>query len=279
MRILSLHYPLPNAQIDNKDIFNAPALFEYDAIIFHPLGFEQSLLNWLNGDEEFYTAAGEKVVQGPSVNNSRNIESILEQRRNEIDIFLKRNGILITYTVPEMAITAVPEQPKVVQSNLFSKLLSVIFFQSPKEELEEPPNEQFSTSRYSLINFDEPIAGLVDKNSGSEINIPEMIIPGSGFTNMTESDFNYLNKNTFQNLFRNHSMHIAYQAYFPSFIKESKIFQLMLTTVKSEIIIALAVKGHYGHIFFLPCFTQANTDDAMTEARLLVNDIDSIMNK
>ena len=56
MRILSLHYPLPNAEIDNKDIFNAPSLFEYDVIIFHPLGFEQSIFNWLNEEEEFYTA-------------------------------------------------------------------------------------------------------------------------------------------------------------------------------------------------------------------------------
>ena len=128
MRILSLHYPLPNAQIDNKDIFNAPSLFEYDAIIFHPLGFEQSILNWLKGDEEFYTASGEKVVQELSGNNARNINEILTQRRNEIEQFLTMNGLLVTYAIPEMSIFAEQQHAVEIQGNLFSRIFSKIFF-------------------------------------------------------------------------------------------------------------------------------------------------------
>ena len=279
MRILSLHYPLPNAEIDNKDIFNAPSLFEYDVIIFHPLGFEQSIFNWLNEEEEFYTASGEKVIQEPTGNNERNIHEILEQRRNEINTFLKRDGILIMYTVPEMAITSEPGEHTVVQKNIFSRLFSIIFPQSSKQEAEEPLNEQFSTSRYSLINFDDAIGGVVAKRDRPEKNIFELIIPGSGFPNMTENDFNYLNNNIFQNLLRNHAKNIAHQAYFDSSLQAFSSFPAILTTVKSETIIALTVNGAYGQIFFLPCFTQASTDDAMTEARLLVNDINLIMNK
>ena len=109
---------------------------------------------------------------------------------------LKKDGILIMYTVPEMVITSAPKEHTVVQKNIFSRLLSIIFPQSSKQEAEEPANEQFSTSRYSLINFDDAVA----KRSRPEKNIPELIIPGSGFTNMAENDFNYLNKNIFQNL-------------------------------------------------------------------------------
>lgn len=279
MRILSLHYPLPNAEIDNKDIFNAPSLFEYDVIIFHPLGFEQSIFNLMNEEEEFYTASGEKVIQESTGNNERNIHEILEQRRNEINTFLKRDGILIMYTVPEMVITSAPKEHTVVQKNIFSRLLSIIFPQSSKQEAEEPANEQFSTSRYSLINFDDAIGGVVAKRDRPEKNISELIIPGSGFTNMAENDFNYLNKNIFQNLLRNHAKNIAYQAYFDLSSQAFSSFPAILATVKSETIIAIAVNGAYGQIFFLPCFTQASTDDAMTEARLLVNDIDLIMNK
>ncbi len=279
MRILSLHYPLPNAQIDNKDIFNAPALFEYDVIIFHPLGFEQAIFNWLNDEEEFYTAPGEKVIQEPSGNNARNIYEILEQRSNEIDTFLKRDGILIMYAVPEMAITADPEEPAVVQRNIFSRIRLKLFPQSSNQEAEELPNEQFSTSRYSLINFGKAFFGENTPNDLGEGVITNWIIPGSGFTNMTENDFNYFNKNIFQNLLRNHAKNIAYQAYFDPSIQDDSKFSVILTTVKSETIIALAANCVYGQIFFLPCFTQASTDEAMTEARLLVNDIDFIMNK
>jgi len=266
MNILSLHYPLPNAAIDNKDIFNAPPFFEYDAIIFHPLGFEQSILNWLNGDEEFYTAAGEKVIQDPSGNNARNINEIMEQRKNEIDKFLNRDGILIIYTVPEMAITAKDEQPEVVTSNILSRIFSKIFSQSLKHNEDESPDENFATSRYFLFNLDKAII--------------ENIIPGSGFINMTENDFNYLNNNIFQNVLHNHANKIAYQAYFDeSATFTPSIFKVLLKTAKSETPIAVAIEKGIGQIFFLPCFTQANTDEAMSEARSLVDGIESIMNK
>ena len=280
MDILSLHCPLPNAAIDNKDIFNAPPFFEYDAIIFHPLGFEQSILNWLNGDEEFYTASGEKVIQKPSGNNARNINEIMEQRKNEIDKFLKRDGILIIYTVPEMSITAEEEQPDIVTSNIFARIFSKIFSQSSKQNVDELPDEKFATSRYFLFNLDKAIYGYLRKNKRPEDPFIAGIIPGSGFTNMTENDFIYSNNNIFQNVLHNHANNIAYQAYFDeSIIHTPSIFKVLLTTAKSETPIAVAIGEGNGQIFFLPCLTQANTDEAMAEARSLVDDIESIMNK
>jgi len=268
MRILSLHYPLPNAQIDNKDIFNAPSLFEYDAIIFHPLGFEQSIFNWLNGEEEFYTASGEKVVQEPSGNNARNIDEILEQRRNEIDTFLKRDGILIAYTVPEMTITAEPEKPVVVQGNIFSRIRLKLFPQPSKKDELDVPDNQFSTSRYFLFS------------EHKDIDFSNLIIAGSGFQNMSENDFNFLDSQIFQNLLRNHANKIFYQGYFDQkMIDHASNISTLLTTAKSKIPIAILIKSSVNKIAMLPNFAQGNTDEAMAEARSLVDDIQSIMNK
>ena len=262
MHILSLHYPLPNAAIDNKDIFNAPSLFEYDVIIFHPWGFEQSILNLLKGEEEFYTVSGEKVIQEPSGNNARNINEILEQRRNEIEKFLKMDGILITYAVPEMIISAEEEQPVPTKTNIFLKIFS---------NIKNEPNssdEIFSTSRYSLFKLD---AG---------ISFADMIVPGSGFNSMTEDDYHYPNKNMFQDILRNHASKIAYQAYFnQEIISHISSFSPLLETIKSESLIAGLIELPKGKIVFLPNFNQANTDEAMTEARLLVSDIELLTKK
>ena len=268
MHILSLHYPLPNAAIDNKDIFNAPSLFEYDVIIFHPWGFEQSILNLLKGEEEFYTASGEKVIQEPSGNNARNINEILEQRRNEIDKFLKMDGILITYAVPEMIISSVEEEPVPAKKNIFLKIFSNIFSQSSVKNEPNSSDEIFSTSRYSLFKLDAGIA------------FADMIVPGSGFNSMTEDDYHYPNKNMFQDILRNHASKIAYQAYFnQEIISHISSFSPLLATVKSESLIAGLIELPKGTIVFLPNFNQTNTDEAMTEARLLVSDIELFMKK
>ena len=43
MRLLSIGYPMPHRLIDNHTIFNAPTLFDYDAIIVDPgIGFGKS---------------------------------------------------------------------------------------------------------------------------------------------------------------------------------------------------------------------------------------------
>ena len=268
MRILSLHYPLPNAQIDNKDIFNAPSLFEYDAIIFHPLGFEQSILNWLKGDEEFYTASGEKVVQELSGNNARNINEILTQRRNEIEQFLTMSGLLVTYAIPEMSIFAEQQHAVEIEGNLFSRLFSKIFSRPTLQNELDAHDDQFSTSRYALFNLNQ------------DVNFSELIVPGSGFTNMTVNDLNYIDNQIFQNMLHEHADKISYQGYFDNdTMNNITTMQPLLLTAKSGIPIAASLEAINGQIVFLPNFIQGNTDEAMTEARLLVDDIVSIMNK
>jgi len=264
-----LHYPLPNAQIDNKDIFNAPSLFEYDVIIFHPLGFEQSVLNLLEEREDFYSSSGEKIILGNSSNNALNINQLLEQRCDEMQKFLAMNGLLIIYAVPEMDILELKKQPTETKKNFISKLFLKLFSRPSSQHYPDEQEDLFKTSRYFLF----------DNLDYYKVNYCDLMTAGTGITDMPEDDFDLFDKSLFQNVLLKQSKNIAFRAYFNKNILDGHSnISILLSTKRSRIPLSILVKRENGRIVFLPNFAQSDTDDAMREAKFLVDDIEIIMN-
>ena len=64
MRLLSIGRALPNRQIDNHSIFNAPAAFDYEAIAIDPGGVFASIRELLDASAGHATHADVQVVNG-----------------------------------------------------------------------------------------------------------------------------------------------------------------------------------------------------------------------
>tara|TARA_B110000438_G_scaffold285346_1_gene315322 strand:- start:1358 stop:2176 length:819 start_codon:yes stop_codon:yes gene_type:complete len=269
MDILSLHYPLPNASIDNKDLFNAPVFFEYKAIIINPLGMEQSFLNIIENKEKFYTASGEMITLGISANNMININDVINRRKKELIKFLDMGGLLIIHATADLPIlyqnnesdVEIPSKMKFFV-NLFKNILI------NRKQVVVTELNLFNCSRNFLID-----------NALFSFSPKSLIIQGSGQLNKTADDFILEEDSSFSSTLAELIPKVSFIAFLSDqeSIKQ-KDFKALLSVKNSKIVLAAQFSILNGHIVFLPEFNQNDTDDAMNEAKFLVEDILNFLN-
>jgi hypothetical protein len=102
MRILSLGVPLPGPCIDNHSFADAPAFFDYDAIIADPLVLSRLIEGVANGNEQHAARSGERIFNGPSGHGQIDLADLLRARRDETARLLARGGIVVCFAQPNV---------------------------------------------------------------------------------------------------------------------------------------------------------------------------------
>jgi hypothetical protein len=106
VRILSIGRPLAHRAIDNHTIFNAPAVFDYDAIVIDPAGVFTSIREAIDG-----TTAHQTLGRAPVVNGAGGagvpIAEVLLNRRDEFVRALERGAVVAVFTQPQGQLTDV----------------------------------------------------------------------------------------------------------------------------------------------------------------------------
>lgn len=111
MRIVSLGFALPNPQVDNHSIANAPSLFEYDACVIDVRALSRQIEEICAGSGEFRTPEGAPVQPGATGAFHYGLGELLQQRRDELARLVQRGGIIAVLTYPNVPHTAVSTLP------------------------------------------------------------------------------------------------------------------------------------------------------------------------
>ena len=106
MRLLSIGRALPNRQIDNHSIFNAPAAFDYEAIVVDAEGVFASIRELLDASAGHSTHADLQVVNG-GAGASASAAEVLHRRHDELVRALERGALVIVPAYPQALITEV----------------------------------------------------------------------------------------------------------------------------------------------------------------------------
>ena len=112
MRLLSIGRALPNRQIDNHSIFNAPAAFDYEAIAIDPGGVFASIRELLDASAGHATHADVQVVNGAAGDGAPAAE-VLHRRHDELVRALERGALVVVFTYPQALITELAGFPGV----------------------------------------------------------------------------------------------------------------------------------------------------------------------
>ena len=107
MRLLSIGYPLPDPRIDNYTILNAPALFDYDAVLVDPAGVSAAIQTVLSGEDEMRSATDEPVLNASGGPLTAGLADLLRGRLAEAERTLARGGVIIVIGQPNVAIPGV----------------------------------------------------------------------------------------------------------------------------------------------------------------------------
>lgn len=101
MRLLSIGHPLPNRLIDNHTIFNAPTVFDYDAIVVDPGSMLTAIGEAAEARAEHLTHADVPVIDGETTDGTAGLAELLRRRRDEFARALDRGAIVIVFTHPQ----------------------------------------------------------------------------------------------------------------------------------------------------------------------------------
>ena|GEM_PF-467249 len=97
MRILSLSHRLMHPTIDNHNIFNAPALFDYEAIVIDVAGVAGAIHNAVSAQEAYQTHADVPVANGESIDGVTGVADTLRRRHQELTRALERGAVVIVF--------------------------------------------------------------------------------------------------------------------------------------------------------------------------------------
>ena len=107
MRVLSIGHPLPGREIDNHSIFNAPAVFDYEAIVVDPGGVLDAVQEAVDASAEHRTHAGVAVANGETSPALTGIADVLRRRRDEFARALERGAVVAVFAYPPATLTGV----------------------------------------------------------------------------------------------------------------------------------------------------------------------------
>jgi hypothetical protein len=103
VRILSLGFPLPDAQVDNYDWAKALSFFDYDAIVVDPAVAVSDLVEGVIRDGMSYTSYNEEVVQnGPTTAYTIGLADLLRRRADETERLLGKGGLVVCFAYPDV---------------------------------------------------------------------------------------------------------------------------------------------------------------------------------
>lgn len=83
--------------IDNHNIFNSPAVLDYEAIVIDVAGVAQSIHNAVSSQEAFQTHADVPVANGESIDGVTGIADTLRRRTEEITRALEHGATIIVF--------------------------------------------------------------------------------------------------------------------------------------------------------------------------------------
>ena len=107
MRVLAIGHALPNPAVDNRSIFDAPTLFDYEAILIDLEAVQQSIREAALATAEHRTSAGVPVVNGESIGGASGLAELLNRRRDEMTRALERGAVVACYLHPTSLLTEV----------------------------------------------------------------------------------------------------------------------------------------------------------------------------
>lgn len=111
MRIVSVGFPIPDPQADNHSIANAPALFEYDACVLDLRVVSEQIEGIATGSADLKKPDGTPVAAGTTGAFHFGLGELLEQRREELLQMVRRGGLIVVMTypnVPHPVVTTLP---------------------------------------------------------------------------------------------------------------------------------------------------------------------------
>lgn len=106
-RLLSIGHPLRHMRVDNHSVFNAPALFDYDAIVIDPGGIFDAILDVLEARAAHGTHSELPIANGASTATHTGLADALRRRQNEVVRALERGALIVVFAYPQATITEV----------------------------------------------------------------------------------------------------------------------------------------------------------------------------
>jgi hypothetical protein len=105
MRILTLGVPMPGAAIDNHNFANAPAIFDYGAVVADPASITSLAEGIATGAAQHTTRAGQPVSVDEA-GGAITIAALLRARRRESERLLARGGLIVCLAQPNGCVAA-----------------------------------------------------------------------------------------------------------------------------------------------------------------------------
>ena len=109
LRLLAIGHPLRNPRVDNHSIFNAPALFDYDAIVIDPGSIFETIGEVVEGAAEYRTRAGLPIVNGQPSAVAAGLADLLKRRRDELGRALERGAVVAVFLHPQATLHEVSD--------------------------------------------------------------------------------------------------------------------------------------------------------------------------
>ena len=110
-RLLAISHPVRHPRADNHSIFNAPAVFDYDAIVVDPGGIFESILDVVETRAEHFTHTDTPVANGETTATHAGLGELLRRRQHEFARALERGALVVVFLHPQASIPASPPSP------------------------------------------------------------------------------------------------------------------------------------------------------------------------
>ncbi|MBH77202.1 MAG: hypothetical protein CL897_03105 [Dehalococcoidia bacterium] len=107
MRILTIGYSLPNQNVDNHTVLNAPSLTDYEAVLIDPEAITTAVQQLLEGERSFNSLDGRPVVNGATTATQVSAADQLLRRTDEAQRFLEQGGALFVIGRPNAVLPGV----------------------------------------------------------------------------------------------------------------------------------------------------------------------------
>ena len=107
MRIVTIGCPVPDRDVDNHSIANAPSLFDYDACVIDMQAFSDQVESIAAGAGEFKSSDGRQLHNAASTSAAYGLAELLEQRRYELRRLAERGGVIVAFAYPNLPHPAV----------------------------------------------------------------------------------------------------------------------------------------------------------------------------
>ncbi len=102
MHVLSLGFPMPGPQVDNHTFANAPAFFDYDAMVVNPHALSQLIEEVVDASVEHATRSQERVLNAPTGPDAVALAGLLREREEQTARLLARGGLVVCFAYPNV---------------------------------------------------------------------------------------------------------------------------------------------------------------------------------